>query len=143
MRSSLFASPRTGGHQTATSREAAERRDRERAALMRNDERSVERENDEILDALGNDVEALKKAATGMRDDVAAHNTFIDQLYGRFNQASTGVRRQTGQLDHVMRQYGCKHTAYMAVAIVLVVIALYYVLSAAMSSKKPATPAQS
>jgi hypothetical protein len=145
MRSSLFASPSAGSQGVAprggTSREAAAQREAQRQTLHRMDEATVARENDEDLEILARDVARLKAAAAGMRDDVVEHNTFLDQMMTRFGSAATGVKRQTGQLDHVMRQYGCKHTMYLALAICATIIILYYVASAAWSAKKSAPAA--
>ncbi len=105
---------------------------------MQQDEATVERENNEIIGALGNDMTRLKQAAAELRDQVKEDNTFLDILAGRFNAAATGVRTQTGRLDSVMKQYGCKHTMMIGGAICLVLVLLYYLI-VAMSSKKPET----
>ena len=143
MKSTLFAPKSPAQTGPSASRDQAAAREAARLKLMREDEGAVERENDAILNALADDATILRRVAGQMRDDVKEHNTFLDMLASRFTGATGGVRLQSGRLDDVMKQYGFKHTMYIAVGIVVAVILLYYIgswVASARSAGNAAAP---
>jgi hypothetical protein len=114
-----------------------------RNSALEGSEEAVEKENEAILGALHGEMERLKRTATGMRDDVREHNRLIDSLTSVFDRATSGVKKSVSSLDQTMKKYGFKHTVYIAVAFVVVLILLYYMVSAMLRTAPAPTPAPS
>lgn len=70
-------------------------------APSQNDQQEMERENDEILSALLQDVKYLKKASTDVRDEVQEHNVFLDTLANSFHGAKDGLKKTMQKLESV------------------------------------------
>lgn len=121
MRSNLY------GNRQARSSAAADSVDakaaRHNAAEM---EEQLQRENEALLNALGNSVSSMKSMAGNLHRDAGEQNTMLKELREAFTSARSGVGSATAGLQNVMSRYGWRHTALFGLALFLMLYFLYW-----------------
>lgn len=91
-------------------------------------EGQIHRENEAILDALGNNVAHMKRLAGRLNNEAQSQNTLLSGLSTSFNTARRGVGQISTRVDGVVRVYGRRHTCYFTVGFLAVLLFLYYIL---------------
>lgn len=117
-KSSLFQR-QSGGLPGATSRQAA--------PTNNNNAQLMERENEEVLRALREDVRALKGISGLIGREVQDQNKFLDILQSSMTAAKAGISSTMRKLDHVSSVSGVGHM-WLLIIMVLVVCFFIYLL---------------
>ncbi|EPY37038.1 blocked early in transport 1 [Strigomonas culicis] len=90
-------------------------------------EEQMYRENEELLDALGNNVARMKGMAGVLHREAADQNDLLKQLQEQLNSARSGVGTSIRQMQGVFNRYGSSHTVFLALAFFLILVLFYYV----------------
>ena len=112
---------------------------------QQDDTEDVLRENDTMLNALGDATAKMHSEAGRLRGEVKEHNEIVAQLLKGIGSASNSVRGTVSKLDQVMARHGCSGTVALAFIVFFVFIFLYYFTKWAwhqsQNSSPPPTPA--
>lgn len=101
---------------------------RPRTGSSRVDPESLERENDRGVDALGDRVGLLKQLTQGIKNEVDAQHTVLDNMEGGFGSVRGMLGSVNDKFKAVLNDKGQARTMYAAVGSVVVLFFLWYFL---------------
>ncbi|KAK9838524.1 hypothetical protein WJX81_005090 [Elliptochloris bilobata] len=87
---------------------------------------SLERENNNDVDALGDRVHMLRQLTTNIHSEVNSHNRVLDNLGDSMNSVQMGIGTAAARFKRVFDTPQRRQTLYIAGAIVGAVLLLYY-----------------
>jgi blocked early in transport 1 len=91
-------------------------------------EEEIHRENEAMLQALGNSVSHMKAMAGHLNREAEEQNQLLQSLDKAFQTARGGVHTAVSSVKNVMGRYGWKHTALFGAVGFAVLYILYVVL---------------
>lgn len=91
-------------------------------------EEDLVKENEALLNALGNTAAKVKTSADTLRQEVEEQNQMLSFVGSAFSRASSGVNRSVGRIGEVVQRYGFRHTLLIGVVVFFVFIFFWCVL---------------
>eukprot|EP00996_Jenningsia_fusiforme_P006195 NODE_7431_length_476_cov_71.552693_g6987_i0.p1 GENE.NODE_7431_length_476_cov_71.552693_g6987_i0~~NODE_7431_length_476_cov_71.552693_g6987_i0.p1 ORF type:complete len:127 (+),score=23.31 NODE_7431_length_476_cov_71.552693_g6987_i0:88-468(+) len=113
VRSSLFANQRNGFRR---------RGDEEQL------EEHYEKENDDELELLGQQVSAVRHVAIEINEEVHRHNLLLSNMGNQFDAASSSLKGTMGRMQAMMQHGGSKHICVLILFVFCVFLALYWLM---------------
>ncbi|KPI89292.1 hypothetical protein ABL78_1625 [Leptomonas seymouri] len=91
-------------------------------------EQEIHRENEAMLQALGNSVSQMKTMAGHLNREAEEQNELLKTLDRAFQTARGGVHSAVTSVKSVMGRYGWRHTVIFAVVGFFLVYLLYWIV---------------
>lgn len=89
----------------------------------------LERENDDRLAELGEQVSLLKSLTLDINNEVKSQNRLLDSMDGSFGSASDLFKNTIGKLGIMVSSGGSNHMYYLIIFVVFVFLLLYFMMS--------------